>query len=74
MAKLPRVTAREMVGALHRGGWVTVRQTGSHIQLQHSDRPGAVTVPMHAGTMDPGLARSILNQARMTDDELRRLL
>ena len=74
--KLPRVTGPELVRALRRAGWYEIRQTGSHVHLNHSDRPGVlVTVPVHAGQVLPlGTTKAILDRAAMSDDDLRRLL
>jgi predicted RNA binding protein YcfA (HicA-like mRNA interferase family) len=74
MVTLPRVTARQLVRALRRTGWVQQRQAGSHLQLRHDARPGIVTVPMHGGTLDTGLVSNILKQAGIAADELRRLM
>ncbi|HYO30291.1 MAG TPA: type II toxin-antitoxin system HicA family toxin [Thermomicrobiales bacterium] len=74
-ARLPRITARDLVRALKRGGWVTVRTTGSHIHLRHPERGALVTVPGHVGeTIGPGLLKSILDQAGLAPDELKELL
>jgi len=72
--KLPRVTAAEVVRALHRDGWYDSSQRGSHLYLRHPTKPGKVTVPMHRGDLQPATLNSILKQARLTIDELRRLL
>lgn len=48
--KLPRdMDAPELIKALHRIGYRTVRQTGSHIRLQ-TDHPKAhaLTIPNHS--------------------------
>lgn len=72
MPPLPRVTGREVVQVLLRLGWEVVGQKGSHVQLKH---PARVTVPVHAGeTVGPGLLRSILAQAGLSNDEFREAL
>ena len=72
---MPRLTGRETVCALKRLGWREVVQRGSHVQLEHPERSGKVTVPVHAGeTLDPKLVASILRQAGITVDELRSVL
>jgi predicted RNA binding protein YcfA (HicA-like mRNA interferase family) len=72
---MPRVTGREVVRALGRLGWVVVVQRGSHAQLKHSERPGRITVPLHAGEIiGPALLRSILSQAGLSVVELRKVL
>ena len=75
MPKQPRVTARELLVALRRGGWRAVRQDGSHVRLAHPDKPGRVTVAVHPGTViKAGTLRGILDQAGMTVDDLLELL
>jgi predicted RNA binding protein YcfA (HicA-like mRNA interferase family) len=75
MPPLPSITGRELVRALGKLGWQVVAQRGSHAQLKHPAQAGRVTVPLHAGeTIGPGLLRSILSQAGVTAEELRRVL
>lgn len=76
MGRMPRVTGTQLVRALNRAGWEQARrQRGSHVQLEHPDRVGIVTVPMHAGeTITPWLLGRILKQAGMTVEELREFL
>jgi hypothetical protein len=48
---------------------------GSHVILHHADRPGRVTIPVHAGvTLKPKTLLSILDQAGVSVDELVNLL
>jgi predicted RNA binding protein YcfA (HicA-like mRNA interferase family) len=73
--RLPRITAAELLRALHRDGWYQDHQRGSHVYLRHPDRPGLVTVPMHAGrTLKPKTLSSILDQAGIDVERLRTLL
>jgi predicted RNA binding protein YcfA (HicA-like mRNA interferase family) len=75
MPPLPRITGRELVRALGKLGWQVVAQRGSHAHLKHPAQDGRVTIPLHAEeTIGPGLLRSILSQAGVTADELRRVL
>ena len=74
MPKLPRVTARNMVAALKRAGFVERRQTGSHLILRHQGTRRMTVVPQHTGTMGAHLTRSILRQAGLTANDLRQLL
>lgn len=72
---MPRLTGRETVRALKRLGWRELARRGSHVQLEHPESSGKVTVPVHAGeTLDPKLVASILRQAGITVDELRSVL
>jgi len=72
--KLPRVTATEMLRALHRDGWYDHAQEGSHLALKHPVKTGRVTLPMHRRDLNTRTVSSILKQAGLTADELRRLL
>ncbi|TAK33042.1 MAG: addiction module toxin, HicA family [Chloroflexota bacterium] len=73
--KLPRVTAMQTIRALHRDGWYDDEQAGSHLSLRHSQKPGKVIIPVHAGkTLKPGLLARILKDSDLTVDEFRRLL
>lgn len=74
MPKLPRVTARKMVAALKRAGFVERRQTGSHLILRHPETKLMAVVPQHAGTMGAHLTQSILRQAGLSAKDLRDLL
>ncbi|HWN41351.1 MAG TPA: type II toxin-antitoxin system HicA family toxin [Thermoanaerobaculia bacterium] len=48
MTKLPRLTGRQIVDALGRGGFEVARIRGSHHFLRHVDGRRTV-VPLHAG-------------------------
>lgn len=72
--KLPRVTARELLRALQRDGWQMDRQAGSHIRLWHPAKQGLVTIAFHSSTLKPKTLATILRQAGLTVDDLRRLL
>ena len=73
--KLPRITARELLRALHRDGWEDVRQRGSHLQLAHPSKGGLVTVPVHTGkTIPPKILTLILEQAEISPEDLAGLL
>ncbi|MGH2460019.1 MAG: type II toxin-antitoxin system HicA family toxin [Chloroflexota bacterium] len=72
--KLPRLTATEVIRALHRDGWYDVRQAGSHLSLQHPAKLNTVTVPRHRGTLHLGTLQSILDQAGLSAEDLRNLL
>jgi predicted RNA binding protein YcfA (HicA-like mRNA interferase family) len=74
--RLPRVTAVEALRVLKRAGWQELRQSGSHVQLGHPDRPGMrVTVARHSGTiLHPKTLSTILQQAGMTVARFKELL
>lgn len=74
MTKLPRIRGHELVAALVRAGFQTVRVKGSHHFMRHSDGRCTI-VPVHRGeTIGPGLMSKILRDCEMTRDELLELL
>jgi predicted RNA binding protein YcfA (HicA-like mRNA interferase family) len=74
MTRLPRLTGKEIIAALHAAGFEVVRVKGSHHFLQHSD--GRVTVvPAHSGEIiGPGLMAKILHDCDMSREEFQGLL
>ena len=56
--------AREIVKLIEKDGWKLIRQSGSHMQFKHEEKPGLVTVPFH-GSKDLSKldVHSILKQA-----------
>lgn len=72
MPKLPVLKPKRLVTALKRAGFYQVRQSGSHLQLKRGNL--LATVPMHAGDVSPSVLRSVLRQARLSVEELVRLL
>jgi predicted RNA binding protein YcfA (HicA-like mRNA interferase family) len=73
--KVPEVSYTEIVAALRRGGWVVVRQKGSHIRMQRTlpTETLKITVPAHKPVKRSTLAH-LLKHARLTIDEFRNLL
>lgn len=74
MIRLPNLTSTKVVRALKRGNFYEVRQTGSHLHLTHDEVEGVVSVPMHNKDLGRGLMKTILKQAKLTEDEFRDLL
>lgn len=62
--KLPRdVPARALIAMLGRHGYKVVRQSGSHVRLEHSGPPEHhLTVPLHA-VLKAGLLNGVLGSA-----------
>ena len=63
--------AAELLRFLQQQGYRKVRQTGSHLILEHSERPMLV-VPIHRGDLPKGLFLRILRDAGFTLSEFRR--
>lgn len=73
MAKLPRVTGKEMLDFLRQQGFSVLRIRGSH----HVVNRGTVytTVPVHGSrSLKVGTLRSILRDIDMEPEEFQRLL
>jgi len=75
MAKLPSLTARKVVRALKRVGFVEDRQKGSHLVLIHPEKKVRTVVPVHQGrTIKEPLLRAIIRDANLSVDEFMELL
>ena len=73
--RLPALTAREVIRALERAGFVVSRTSGSHCRLVHAGNPARkVTVPIHSGDLKRGTLRAIISQAGFTVAEFIALL
>lgn len=70
MTKLPVLKSEQLVTALKKNGFSSVRQKGSHLRMKHPD--GRVTsVPVHHGQdVGRGLLRKILRDIELSVDEL----
>ena len=74
MARMPQVTARELVQFLKAQGFIEDRQSGSHLTLWHEQRKISLTVPVHTGTdIGRGLVVRLLKVAGFTVDDFLRL-
>ena len=74
MTRLPSLRGRQVVAALHKAGFQTVRVRGSHHFLRHPD--GRVTVvPVHAREhIGLGLLAKILSDCELTREAFREVL
>ena len=77
--KLPRdIDAYQLIKALERLGYVSIRQTGSHIRLQCRDPAHAITIPNHRpikiGTLSAILNDLVENHGVKRDELLVMLL
>ena len=74
MSRHPRVTGTDLVAALDRLGFFSLRIKGSHHFLRHEDGRSTV-VPEHSGeTVGPGLLHKILRDCQLSIDDLKQLL
>jgi len=75
MTKVPSVNYQQVINALHRDGWIIVRQKGSHIRLQKRlpNEMLKITVPAHRPVKRSTLSH-ILKQARLSVERFIELL
>ena len=75
MTKIPSINYDALINAFQRDGWVVVREDGSHIRIQKhiQEETLKLTIPAHKPIKRSTLSH-ILKQARMTVEELNRLL
>ena len=74
MARMPQLSARELVRFLKSQGFIEDRRSGAHLTLRHAGRKVTVTVPVHTGTdVGRGLAVRILKDAGFRVDDYLRL-
>jgi predicted RNA binding protein YcfA (HicA-like mRNA interferase family) len=69
--RLPVVSGEQLIRALHKIGYVSVRQKGSHVRLRHATEAQrqAVTIPLH-NEIAFGTPRRILRDARVSVEQL----
>ena len=72
MPKLPQIRPKRLIQALERAGFQTVRQKGSHVQMKNGNL--LATIPVHPGDVAPATLRSILRQAKLSVDDLLKLI
>ncbi len=74
MPKLPRIKPAQVIKALQRAGFFIDHTTGSHYLLYKDDKSNPVTVAMHDKDLKLGTLKSILKQAKLSVDDLKRHL
>ncbi len=69
MTKLPRITGKQCVRALQRGGFYIDRQKGSHATMVRDNPYAHTTVPNTNKTLKAGTLKQIINDISLTVDE-----
>ena len=74
MPKLAALSGKKLTKILEHSGFAIVRQSGSHLLLEHPD--GRITtVPIHGNSDLPtGTLRGILRDIEISPEELRKLI
>jgi predicted RNA binding protein YcfA (HicA-like mRNA interferase family) len=73
-ARLPQLTAKQIVAALKRIGFEEHSQEGSHLVLKNRASKLRTVVPMHSGDVGRGLLKKIIKQAGLSEQEFHKLL
>ena len=68
MAKLPLLSANELIKILNKTGFKVIRQSGSHVFLRHDDKRTTV-IPNHFGEK---IGRGLLNKIIKKDIQISR--
>jgi len=56
----------ELFRLLKQDGWQEIRQSGSHVIMQHPEKKNQISVPFHSGKeVKKGLLSGILKQAKI---------
>ncbi len=71
MVHLPILKPAELIRAIKKQGFVKDRQSGSHAIFVHPDGRWT-SVPIHRKTIGKGLLRKILNDIKLSPEELKK--
>jgi len=75
MARLPHVTAAEVIRVLEQKGFEFKRSRGSHRIYRHPESGRRVTVPFHRGkNIPPGTLLNILREVGISKEEFEGLV
>lgn len=75
MARLPSLSAGEILRALNRAGFFIHHTTGSHHILKHPTNPRVrITVPYHRGDLHRKTLATIIKQTGLTVEEFLKFL
>jgi predicted RNA binding protein YcfA (HicA-like mRNA interferase family) len=75
MPRLPSLSAKEVIRALKKAGFVEDRQKGSHLVMRHPATDARTVIPIHPGkTVKRPLLHAILADAKLSVSEFLKLL
>ncbi len=73
MAKLPLVSGANAAKAFSKAGWITARQTGSHLIMIKQGCMVTLSVPMHC-EISKGTLRKLISHSGLSVEEFLDLL
>jgi predicted RNA binding protein YcfA (HicA-like mRNA interferase family) len=72
--ELPKITAKEVIAALEKVGFIFIRQSGSH-RIYKNPEGKRTTVPFHGDKiLHPKILKSILRDADIAVEKLKELI
>lgn len=74
MSRLQNLNARKIIRALHRAGFISTGQKGSHRYFWNPVSQCTTAVPLHSGDLRRSLMKAIIRQAGLSEDEFRKYL
>ncbi len=75
MPPIPSLTARQVIRALEKAGFIKDRQKGSHAVFIHPLTQARTVVPVHPGkSLKKALIRAIIHDTQISIDEFLELL
>lgn len=74
MSKLPTLTPKKLIKILQKLGFQLDHKTGSHFIFYDSKTKRRAVLPFHAKDLPKGTLLSILRQAGVAKEELKKLL
>jgi predicted RNA binding protein YcfA (HicA-like mRNA interferase family) len=74
MLKLPILTPKKIIKILEQIGFRLDHKTGSHFIFYNAENKRRVVVPFHAKDLPKGTFVSILKQAEITKEELKKYI
>ena len=73
--KIPVITAKKLIRALKKAGFIEDRQKGSHLTLINPGTNKTITIPVHTGVdIGKGLLKNIISASGLTTEKFINLL
>ena len=72
MPKIPSITSKSLIKTLKRVGFQLDHSTGSHLIFYNSETKKRAVIPFHKKDLPKGTLLSILKEAGISKEEIRR--
>ena len=75
MGALPVISGKKLLRILLKSGFHALRKKGSHVFVESTDGTYGTVIPVHGNEdLGKGLLRSILNDLKLSGEDLERML